>query len=341
MTRIVALVAVAATAGLAAISPASAHPGQCTRRLVTVTLTDGRDAPRYRLATWLCKPRRASSVVQVLMSGFTYDHHYWINTGYAQEAIRAGHAVLYVDRIGVGESDRPPADQVTADTEAYVAHQLVQRLRGEHRFRTVVGVGHSYGSLVWAAEAYRFDDVDAFVLTGFMHAADVPTQLMIRAHLYPAGADPRFAHVPDGYLTTMPDFRRQAYLYRPGTTDRMVDVDERMKVTGTTGELASLKNLSDPAYTSGIRRPVLLQMGTNDALFCNALTGISCATPAELCRRERALFPRTPLSATVVRDTGHTILYHRASWQATVTAIDWIDHTVRRAPAPRAVINCG
>ncbi len=282
--RIVALVAVAASVVLIAITPASAHGGQCARRLVTVTLSEGRDAPRYRVATWLCKPKRSSSVVQVLMSGFTYDHQYWINTSYAQEALEAGYAVFYIDRIGVGESDRPPADQVTAETEAYVAHQLVQRLRGEHRFRTVVGVGHSYGSLIWTAEAHRWEDVDAFVFSGLMHAVDVPTQITIRAHLYPASGDPRFAGWPDGYVTTMPDFRRQAYLYLPGITNRMVGMDERMKVTGTTGQLASLKNLGDPTYTSRIRKPVLLQMGTNDALFCNALTGIPCGTPADLCR---------------------------------------------------------
>ncbi|MDP9792700.1 pimeloyl-ACP methyl ester carboxylesterase [Catenuloplanes nepalensis] len=250
-----------------------------------------------------------------------------------QSALAAGHAVLYIDRIGVGGSDRPPAEIVNADTEAHVAHQLVQRLRKD-RYRTVVAVGHSYGSLIWAAESHRYDDVDALVLSGYLHGTHVPTQLLIRAHLQQAEG------APPGYLTQAPNFRRQAYLHPPGVTRQMTELDERIRTTGTSGELTSLKNMGDPTYTSRIRRPVLLQIGVHDLLFCNALTGLPCASPADLCTRETAFYPRTRLSATVQRDTGHSILIHRSAQSATATALSWIDHTVGRAPHPRAVLDC-
>ncbi|MDR7277531.1 pimeloyl-ACP methyl ester carboxylesterase [Catenuloplanes atrovinosus] len=250
-----------------------------------------------------------------------------------QSAIAAGYAVLYVDRIGVGGSDRPPAQLVTADTEAYVAHQLVSRLRAD-RYRTVVAVGHSYGSLIWAAAAYHYDDVDALVLTGYLHATDVPTQLMIRDHLRPAPG------APEGYLTQAANFRRRAYLHPPGLVDGMADADERLRTTGTTGELMSLKKLADPTYTSRVRRPVLLQLGASDLLFCNAANGLSCAEPADLCAREKALYPQAALSATVVRDAGHSIQLHRSAVRASETALDWIDHTLGRGPYPRAVLDC-
>ncbi|GAB7046902.1 hypothetical protein JCM9534A_20280 [Catenuloplanes indicus JCM 9534] len=336
--RIVAAISITAAGGLAAGTPAAAHSGQCARRQVTVTLTAEREAPRYRIMTWLCTPKRPTPVVQVLMSGFTYDHHYWTvaspgRRSYVQSALAAGHAVLYIDRIGVGGSDRPPADAVNADTEAHVAHQLVQRLRKD-RYRTVVAVGHSYGSLIWAAESYRYDDVDALVLSGYLHGTHVPTQLLIRAHLQQAEGS------PPGYLTQAPNFRRRAYLHPPGVTGQMTELDERLRTTGTTGELTSLKNLADPTYTGRIRRPVLLQIGVQDLLFCNPLTGLPCGSPADLCHREKALYPRAPLSATVQRDTGHSILLHRSAQSATATALAWIDHTVRRAPHPRAVLDC-
>ena len=336
--RIVAAISIVVAGGLTATGPALAHSGRCARSLIPVTLTAERPAPRYRLVAWLCTPQRPTTVVQILMSGFTYDHHYWTvaepgRRSYVQSALAAGHAVLYIDRIGVGASDRPPADLVTADSEAYVAHQLVRQMR-ERRFRTVVAVGHSYGSLVWAAEAYRYDDVDALVLSGYLHASDLPTQLLIRAHLQQAPGEPA------GYLTQAPNFRRRAYLHLPGVTPRMADLDERLRRTGTTGEITSLKNLGDPTYTSRIRRPVLLQMGAEDLLFCNAATGLACTTPAALCDRERALYPRAPVSTTVLPATGHSIQIHRSAQRATATALDWIDHTVRRAPHPYGVTDC-
>ncbi|MEV6924018.1 alpha/beta fold hydrolase [Dactylosporangium sp. NPDC051485] len=152
---------------------AQARGPACQRRDTSVALTPAASV-RHRVAGWLCRPSRPTGTVQVLMSGFTYDHTYWEvgDRSYVRAALQAGMAVYTVDRIGVGASDRPPADQVTVVTEAFVAHQLVQQLRHDGGFRRVMGVGHSYGSAIWMVEAASHHDVDALVLTGYLHQAN-------------------------------------------------------------------------------------------------------------------------------------------------------------------------
>jgi hypothetical protein len=87
---------------------------------------------------------------------------------YVQAALDDHQVVFNLDRIGVGQSDRPPADRVTVASEAYVTHQIVQALRHGQldgtRFGRVVGVGHSMGSAIWMYEAAHDHDVDALVL---------------------------------------------------------------------------------------------------------------------------------------------------------------------------------
>ncbi|MDR7277629.1 alpha/beta hydrolase [Catenuloplanes atrovinosus] len=313
---------------------------------MNVTLNGDMLAPHYRMASWLCTPDRPTRTVQVLLAGLTYDHRYWTTSArpagrsYAQEAVAAGYAVLYVDRLGTGRSDRPPAGEVDVVSEAYVAHQVVAAVRDGRLgwYETVIAVGHSYGSMIWTVEAAAYDDVDALALTGYMHGADPLAQEAARARLHPAAADPAFAGSPDGYLTTMPGTRGALFHYLPGSSRRLVALDERMKSTGTIGELASLAAIADPGYTRRLRRPVLLLLGDHDALFCNPRAGLRCGSAADLCAREGTLFGRARLSAVLVKDTGHSITMHQSAPRAARAISDWA-RTIRgpgRTPDARS-----
>ncbi len=219
LPRLLILLAMAVPA-IVVLTPDVAHVrgAACQRRDTWVALTPAA-SERYRVVGWLCRPSRPASIVQVLMSGFTYDHTYWDLAGegqsYVRAALRAGMAVYTVDRIGAGASDRPPSDQVTVVTEAFVAHQLVQQLRHDGGFRRVIGVGHSYGSAIWMVEAADHHDVDALVLTGYLHQANPAQQAVIAAGLHPAGEDAAFAGdpPPDGYVTTQPGTRSASFYY--------------------------------------------------------------------------------------------------------------------------------
>ncbi|WP_433616793.1 alpha/beta hydrolase [Dactylosporangium sp. CA-139114] len=321
---------------------AHAHAVPCQRLDSWVALTPDA-AARYRVAGWLCRPARPTATVQVLMSGFTYDHTYWDSLpsegrSYVRAAADAGTAVYNVDRVGVGLSDRPPAEQVTAETEAYVAHQLVQRLRQPpFGYTRVVGVGHSYGSAVWMVEAATQHDVDALVLTGYLHEPNTTQQAVIAAGLHPAGDDQVFAGdpMPDGYVTTKTDTRGLDFYYLPGADRSVINRDERTKATGTTGERATMGLARDPFYSRHITAPVLLIVGDHDALSCDD-AALPCSTAAQVCARERPYYPAgSQVSVVVIPGAGHSIHGHRTAPLEFVVSNAW-SRTALSAPGRAA-----
>jgi hypothetical protein len=76
------------------------------------------------------------ATVQLLIHGSTYSHDYWdfgeingIEYSYARDVAARGFATFALDEIANGDSSRPPSDQVTIQSAAFVAHQIVQGLR--------------------------------------------------------------------------------------------------------------------------------------------------------------------------------------------------------------------
>lgn len=337
---------------LLAASPAPAQPNLgrpasgCVRHDLPVTLTGSPTSTRYRLAGWLCLPRRHTSTVQLLVPGLTYTHRYWTGPGngadYVTTALAAGDAVYLIDRIGTGASDRPPADQVTTTTEAAVTHQAVHALRDGMigRFPHVVGIGHSFGSVIWMAEAANNHDVDALVLTGLLHDIN-PEALSLFTHdLHPAADEPKFGRLalPAGYLTTRPG-SRAGYFLDPSTAVSGAAVwDEKTKTTATTGELTFTPD-DELRYSRAITAPVLLVVGAADALFCGP--GQPCQQPADICQRERyAYATEVNLSAATVADTGHSINLHRSAPRAFNLIQRWLDRGGRAPGDIAAVTSC-
>jgi pimeloyl-ACP methyl ester carboxylesterase len=325
--------------------PTAARP-ECVRHDLTVTLTPGPGSPTYRLAGWLCQPARATNTVQLLMPGLTYTHRYWTGlsapTDYTAVALAAGDAVYLIDRIGTGASDRPPADQVTTTTEATVTHQAVRALRDGRisRFTRVVGIGHSYGSVIWMAEAATYHDVDALVLTGLLHDINLDAMTRFITDLYPAADDPKFATTapPDGYLTTQPGSRAGYFLDPATAASGAAGWDEENKATATTGELTFTPE-DELRYSQSIRVPVLLVVGATDALFCGP--GQPCQRPADLCQREDAAFPSAAdLSAATVPDTGHSINLHRSAPRAFTLIQRWMADGGHDAGNTTSITSC-
>lgn len=337
-----ATVAVLATlaALLALAAPAQAMPDTagpaCVRHDTTATLSTDRAAPRYRIAGWLCTPPRPSHTIQLLLSGYTYDHTYWTtpepSTDWVAAALGSGQAVYMIDRVGVGASDKPAADQITADTEATVTHQIVTALRDGTlgHYRKVIGVGHSYGSLVWMAEAASHHDVDALVLTGMLHGLS-PDQITAFVNdLHPAADDPKFANttLPTGYLTTQPGTRAGFFLDAKTALPGAAAWDEASKSTGTSGELTVTPD-TETRYSRQIQVPVLTIVGAADALLCT--TDLPCGTGAQLCQRERPDYATTtPLAMASIPETGHSITLHRTAPAAEAIANQWITHPASR-----------
>lgn len=345
--------AVALLLAASLIAPAPAHaapprahpPGGCARHDLRVTLAAAPGAPAYRAAGWLCQPRRHTNTIQALLPGLTYTHRYWTGAGprtnYVGTALAAGDAVYLIDRIGTGASDRPPADQVTVTTEAAVTHQTVRALRDGTlgRYTRVVGVGHSFGSIVWTAEAATYHDVDDLVLTGLLHDIRIDEMARFTTDLYPAAADPKFTHTspPDGHLTTRPGSRPGYFLDPHTAVNGAAGWDEQTKTTATTGELTFTPD-DELAYSRAITVPVLFVIGATDDLFCG--TAQPCTTPADICQREHTAFPpSTRLAAMTIPRTGHSINLHRTAPLAFTAITTWL-HRQRSAPATPPVSSC-
>jgi hypothetical protein len=354
-------------AGVIPSTPSWAHRppdggATCEARVLQVRLTPQVIRP-YRLVGWLCMPPYPSTTVQLTVSGFTYDHHYWDlpfradRYSYVRHAVapdrrgnvrqRRGTAVFNIDRLGVGLSDRPPGDQVTIPAEAYVLHQVVQALRrgavGGIAFTHVVGVGHSLGAAMLICESGTpaastadspcpgYGDLDALVLADYLHGVNAAAQVAIRASLHPAAADPNFisVHLPDGYLTTLPGARMADFYNAAYADPAVVRADERLKQTGTSGEMATLGTARDPRYSRSIAVPVLLVVGAEDWLACGLQ--LPCTGDASVRTREAPFYnPQLALGVIVVPMAGHdTNLHPNASdWYADAQA--WI----RTAPMP-------
>jgi hypothetical protein len=132
----------------------------------------------YDISATLCWPAGSAiesvHTLQVLVHGLGLDKSYWdISPGYSyvDAAASAGYATLAYDRLGVGASDHPdPIQVVQAFVDVEIQHALVTLARQSrlihNAFKTVVGVGHSYGSVVSLGHTAKYPkDFDAVILT--------------------------------------------------------------------------------------------------------------------------------------------------------------------------------
>ena len=149
--------------------------------------------------------------VQILTHGVGIEKSYWdIAPGYSyvDAAVAAGYATIAYNRLGVGNSDHPDALQVVqsfADLE--ILHGIVSLLRvgqlGSKQFKYVIGVGHSYGSIVELAQTAKYPkDVDAAVLTGFASDfSSLPLTVLTNNPTIASINDPtRFAGLSNAYI---------------------------------------------------------------------------------------------------------------------------------------------
>jgi pimeloyl-ACP methyl ester carboxylesterase len=334
-----ALALVAGCASAPPPGPAAPASLRCQRERIPVALAAGASA-RYHLVGWLCADGSPHGrAVEVLIPGLTYGASYWnfpldpARYSYVRAATAAGFATLAIDRLGTGASDHPPAADVTATAEAFALHDVVQRLHagqaGPVRFRTVILVGHSYGSDVALREAAAYADVAGVISTGWLTAGNPAGHLQVRDS-YDASAsdDPKFAHarLPTGYVTTRPGTRSADFYNTSYASAAVIKQDEALKETVTSGELASVTVPVPQASTRLIHVPVLLADGQDDSLDCSpSLPGVSCASAAALIAREQANYaPQACLHAFVLPKSGHSINLHPDAPQWFAAATRWI-----------------
>lgn len=322
------LFSIAAALGLlSAITMAHAKTDDavmCRRATVPVALAPGQPAS-YRVDGELCATDdelTASATIQLLIHGATYNHDYWdfgtvgeVRYSYARDVAARGFPTFAPDLPGTGNSSRPPSDQLSVESEAYVAHQIVQALRlgsiNGVQFGKVIIVGHSLGSVVAWEEAINYADVDGVIVTGAAHS--VTTQFLTANALYPARNDPKFATsgLDSGYLTTVPGSRAKLFYSAPDFDPAVLAADEARKdvVPGT--ELGTGLPVVTSTATLGIQVPVLTILGGNDFTTCgpNPQGGqFDCSSGAAVVTQESPFYsPEAHIHGCIVPGSGHDL----------------------------------
>jgi len=334
---------------LVAPTPAQADgtdPTWATCAQYTVPVTLSGDATVYNVVGRLCirtDQLRGAKTVQLLVSGFTYDHNYW-NPAYQPNTYSLvwsetsqGYSVFNIDRLGTGLSGHPPAAELTAQNEALEIEQVIQALRagtvGGIHFQIVVGVGHSLGAGILQYEAGTVTGAgntpDYLVLADFLTATNAQGAAEINATIYPASQDPKFsgAGLPSGYETTEPGTRGADFYHTQNADSAMITSDESSKSTGTAAETSVFGLARQSSVTHAIHVPTLIAVGQYDKLDCNEAGGLSCASAAAVMARESGNFsPTACLSAYVLAGAGHDTDLHIGAGSLFNTVANWLNN---------------
>jgi hypothetical protein len=321
---------------------ATAQTEVCQSFNVPVALSPG-EPLLYSIYGELCNPPGgASTTVQLLIPGGTYDHVYWDfpyqpqTYSYVQALTAAGYSTFNIDRIGTGQSSHPPVGllDATMDVHSYVVHEIVQALRngsiGNQLFARVLLVGHSLGSVTAWVEAGTYHDVDGVIITGLLHHLNTISLTGVLTTLYPANLDPRFVNNPDdlGYLTTEPGARGSDFYYLPGTDPAVLATDETTKETATSGEFTSFAVPIADGISLQITVPVLVVVGQEDGLFCG-LAATDCTSANTIQQAEAPYYSsQAQLQVVAIPATGHDLNLHKTAPQWFAAAISWSDQHI-------------
>jgi pimeloyl-ACP methyl ester carboxylesterase len=307
-------------------------PVRVHESFVPVSLAPGEPADErvfVRLTMPVGPPPR---VVQMLSGSLLWHHGYWSVADpregsdryhWTAHAVRAGHATLAIDRIGLGKSSRPPAGEVTFESNLHVNYQIARALRegrvegpaGPVRFPRVVAVSHSFSACFTEHLITRFPGAfDLAILSGWTHDPRFDNfELRILPNLVEAHRDDQFpGHLP-GYLTSRWGSRHTIFFAPADSDPRLLAEDEQTyKATLTQGEMDTMiGSLSLPV---DLRIPVLFAMGGGDPLFAKAPPpagpyGTDCSSVEALLAAEgQRLGAHLPsLEGFVLPGSGHNL----------------------------------
>ncbi|MGH3684815.1 MAG: alpha/beta hydrolase [Pseudonocardiaceae bacterium] len=308
--------------GLAVPQAAAASLVSCSEIDLPVSVP----TPRETVHGQLCMPAgSAPTTVQLLVHGGLYHRRYWDlpyqpeRYSYQRDMARHGYVTFAVDRLGTGQSTKPPSAVLVDGVEAESIHQVVGHLRagrvGGVRFNRVVLVGHSVGSGVTTLEAATYHDVDGVILTAITH---LPSALELTKglalYVYPVTRDPQLRKngSDPGYVTSRPGGREPLFYATRNADPQVIATDEATKDQASVFGLGTVAvfGVLSPASRS-IDVPVLLAVGKNDILFCGFLAS-DCSSAEALWKQEAPYFsPAAKLSTYVLLDSGHSIALHK------------------------------
>lgn len=290
----------------------------------------------FKIGATLCKPKNGTTPkgVQLLTHGVGFDRYYWDfapGYSYVDVAAKNGYATFFYDRLSIGSSQiADPLQEVQAPLEVEIARSIAASLRnGTYgpSFSTVVGVGHSYGSVITEAITSLYPQVlDAAILTGFsVNATGLPLFLLgndfqLANHNLPY----RYGALNNGFLVANTITNNEIAFFRaPNFDPAVLALANANKGSVTFGELFTTTAPIGPA--TQFDGPVAVVNGDADLPFCSG----NCSYPHNLANDVKsALY--ADLSADkfdsyLAPHTGHGLNLHYTALDAFAWIHEFLD----------------
>lgn len=242
---------------------------------------------------------------------------------YVDVAAEHGYASFFYDRLGVGSSDKPdPIQVIQAPLEVEIARTLATSLRkgtfSGQKFGKVVGVGHSFGSIITQAITQLYPEIlDAAVLTGFSSdLSNQPTFLQaLNLAIARENQPTRFPSLNNAFLVSSTIISNQIGFFKANGFDpALLRKAEDTKGTVTIGELNSLSGVGGPA--DRFTKPVIVVDGDADYPFC---TG-NCSFPTNLAEAVQGKYypslADADFDAYLAPLAGHGLNFHYSAAEA-------------------------
>ncbi|QIX00990.1 hypothetical protein AMS68_006507 [Peltaster fructicola] len=273
----------------------------------------------YDIRATFCTPKDnlKPTAVQLLTHGIGFDRSYWdfaAGYSYVDAAAAHGYASLFYDRLGVGQSAQAdPIQVIQAPLEVEIAHTIATMLRNgsisNNKFNEIVGVGHSFGSIISSAVTGLYPSAfDAAILTGFSansSAIGVFTtgnNFDIAAQNNPA----RFGKLNNAYLVGNSIISTQTGFFRlPEFDATVLKTADATKQTVTFGEFFTQGAVGGAA--PGFKGPVAVVNGDADLPFCFG----NCSYPTNLAAAVKSAYPNAvAFDSYLAPSTGHGLNLH-------------------------------
>ncbi|CZT16944.1 uncharacterized protein RCC_02778 [Ramularia collo-cygni] len=274
----------------------------------------------YNLSTTYCAPTHgAPSTVQLLTHGIGFDRSYWdfpynnYNYSYVNRAVEEyGYATFSHDRLGIGMSSHgEPVNEIQVALEVAALKELTDLLRagkiaGVPKFKKVLHVGHSFGSVQSYALAAMYPDItDGLGLTGFSQNGTFLPFFQYGGDFTQANLNPALKSYVDGYLAPASASAVQTNFFAEGDFDpKILEVATMTGQPVTVGELLTIGGAA--AAKNPTKAPVLIITGERDVPFCGGDCFIAPTGFKSIPQTSAAMFPNTrKFQVDIVPGAGH------------------------------------
>jgi pimeloyl-ACP methyl ester carboxylesterase len=274
--------------------------------------------------------------VTLYLHGLGFSSTFWDFTAvpgydYAAQEAKLGHASVVIDRLGYGASTIPNGNDSCVGSQATIAHQVVQALRGGSysagrgdatpAFSRVGLAGHSAGGQLAQIEAYSFHDIDALAVVDWADQTYSPAALTgfaVAGAQCLGGGMPARDGAPSGYGVYGSTTSAYDALMFHDTDPAVLAVANATRTKDPCGDLLTILSgvAVDALMVPTIEVPVVYVWGTDDGNYIDG-------TP--WWQLQEALFLSSPkVTDVTLDDTGHAVTLERSAPQ-TVAAMDrWL-----------------